>query len=58
MSTSGIIERTKTNGMLKFTSKSLDEDLLSRYANAMCPTANEAFSSLKAKHSAVALLSL
>src|SRR3989304_4361893 len=43
MSTSGIIERTKINGMLRFTLKSFADALPNRYASAMCPTANEAF---------------
>jgi len=58
MSASGIIERTKINGMLRFTFKSFAEDLPRRYASAMCPTANEADSSLKTKHSVNALLNI
>ena len=43
MSMSGIIERTKINGMLKFTLKSFPDAFANRYAIAMCPTAYEAF---------------
>ena len=50
MSMSGITERTKINGTLIFTLRSFADALLSRYANAMCPTANEAAPSLKTKH--------
>ena len=50
MSMSGSTERTRINGTLKFTLRSLADALLSRYASAMCPIANEACSSLKAKH--------
>ena len=50
MSMSGIIERTKISGMLRFTLRSFADALASRYASAMCPTANEVFSSLEGKH--------
>ena len=42
MSISGITERTKTKGKLKFTLRSLADALPNRYPSAMCPTANEA----------------
>jgi hypothetical protein len=44
MSMSGIMERTRTNGMLKFILSSFPDPLASRYASAMCPTANKVFS--------------
>ena len=47
MSMSGIMERTKTNGMLKRTLNSFPVPLASKYASAICPTANEAFSLLE-----------
>jgi hypothetical protein len=50
MSMSGIIERTKIKGMLMLVLSSLADALPKRYASAMCPTANEVFSSLKTKH--------
>jgi len=43
MSMSGITERVRINGTLKFTLNSLADALASRYASDMCPTANEAF---------------
>ena len=49
MSMSGITERVKITGMLKFTLNSLADALASKYASDMCPTANEVFSSLKTK---------
>ncbi len=50
MSTSGITERVKINGTLKFTLRNLADALARRYAIDMCPTANDAVSSLKTKH--------
>lgn len=43
MSMSGIVDRTRTNGILKFTLRSFPDALASKYAIPMCPTANEAF---------------
>jgi hypothetical protein len=51
MSMSGSIERTKINGILKFTLRSFPDALASRYASAMCPTANEAFILLESETS-------
>lgn len=42
MSMSGIMERTRSSGMLGFERNGFDEALPKRYAIAMCPTANEA----------------
>lgn len=41
MSTSGIIERTRIRGMLRFCLRALAVGFPIRYASAMCPTANE-----------------
>jgi hypothetical protein len=43
MSMSGIMDRTRIKGMLKFTLSSFPDVLPKRYARAMCPTANEVF---------------
>jgi hypothetical protein len=43
MSMSGIMDRTRIKGTLKFTLSSFPDILPKRYARAMCPTANEAF---------------
>ena len=43
MSMSGIMDRTRIKGMLKFTLRSFPDVLARRYASAMCPTANEVF---------------
>ena len=40
-SMSGIIESTRIKGTFMFTLRSFADALLSRYASAMCPTANE-----------------
>lgn len=57
-SMSGITERTKISGTLKFTLRSLADALLNKYASAMCPTANEVCSSLEGKHLAGLLIRL
>jgi hypothetical protein len=49
MSTSGISERTKISGMLRFTFRNFADGFPRRYASAMCPTANEAFFLLKSQ---------
>ena len=49
MSMSGIIERTKISGMLRFTFRIFADVFPRRYASAMCPTANEAFFLLKSQ---------
>lgn len=49
MSMSGITERTKISGMLRFIFRGLAEALPRRYANAMCPTANEVLCLLKSQ---------
>jgi hypothetical protein len=49
MSASGIIESTKISGILRFTFRSFAAGFPRRYANAMCPTANEVFSPLKSQ---------
>ena len=51
MSMSGIIERTKIKGMLRFTLRSFADALPNRYASAMCPTANEVLFLLENEHS-------
>ena len=58
MSMSGSTERTKIKGTFIFTLRSLADALLSRYASAMCPIANETGSSLKTKHQFGVLLNL
>jgi hypothetical protein len=49
MSISGIIERPKISGMLRFTFRIFAVGFPRRYASAMCPTANEAFFLLKSQ---------
>ena len=46
---SGITDNIKANGMLSLVFSAVAEALLERYANAMCPTANDLFSSNTAK---------
>jgi hypothetical protein len=58
MSMSGIIERTRIKGILKFTLRSFPDALPNKYASAICPTANEFFPSLKSKHLVGYLLNL
>ena len=47
---SGRTERTMTKGMLRVVFSDLAAGLAMMYANAMCPTANEVFSSLETKN--------
>lgn len=49
ISMSGITDRVKINGRLKFTLNSFADALASKYAIDICPTANEVNSSLKTK---------
>ena len=55
---SGRTERIMTKGILRFVFSNFAAGLAMMYASAMCPTANEAFSSLEAKNPFDSLLNV